>query len=454
MPRQQPSVLHLDMDAFFAAVEQRDKPSLRGRPVIVGGTGPRGVVSTASYEARVFGVRSAMAVWQARRLCPKAAVLTPRFAAYQAVSAVVMATLAELSPLVEPMSLDEAFVDLAAGDSDPAGLDVAGVTALGEELRARVRSRTGLTCSVGAGTSKLMAKIASDLHKPDGLLVVAPGEEQALLDPLPVTRLWGVGPVTARALASRGVRSVADLRGLAEDELVRDLGAAAGRALFRLARAQDDRAVDAERASKSIGAEETFPTDVTDRSWLGAQVERMLVGVTRRLVEAGIAARTVTVKVRRHDFDTLTRSHTLPAATDDAATLRRAARTLLGAVDVSDGVRLVGVSVSGFEAWSQQRLEWEAGDAPEPAEPRDPAGSAPATLPLRRPGGAAVPALRLLPGLDVAHEVHGRGWVQGAGHGRVTLRLEAPGDDLPGRVVTVASDDPRLTLALATPKPS
>src|SRR5690625_1342358 len=203
------SVLHIDLDAFYAAVEQRDKPSLRGRPVIVGGTGGRGVVSTASYEARVFGVRSAMPMAEARARCPQAAVLAPRFDTYRTISEIVMEALRELSPLVEPLSLDEAFVDLSAGPHDD--LSPAGVTGLATDLREAVRQRTDLTASVGAATTKTLAKIASEKAKPDGLLVVAPGSELDVLHPLPVRALWGIGPATGTRVRRRGVRHGGDV---------------------------------------------------------------------------------------------------------------------------------------------------------------------------------------------------------------------------------------------------
>ena len=243
-------MLHLDLDAFYAAVEQRDKPSLRGRPVVVGGLGPRGVVSTASYEARRYGVRSAMSMAEARRRCPQAAFLVGRFPAYRAVSEVVMAALRELSPLVEPLSLDEAFVDLAAGPSPD--LSTAGVTATATALRREIREQTGLTASVGAATSKLMAKIASEQAKPDGLAVIAPGTELDVLRPLPVRSLSGVGPTTASRLTRLGVKTVGDLDRITEAELVDLLGEAHGRSLYRLARADDTRPVMAERESKSV----------------------------------------------------------------------------------------------------------------------------------------------------------------------------------------------------------
>ena len=309
--RTEPSVLHVDLDAFFAAVEQRDKPSLRGRPVIVGGLGPRGVVSTASYEARTFGVRSAMSMAEARSRCPHAAFLAGRFRAYRAASEIVMAALRELSPVIEPLSLDEAFVDLAAGEGHD--LSPAGVRALGERLRAEINERTALTASVGAATSKLLAKIASEQAKPDGLVVVEPGTELDVLHPLPVRALPGIGPATAERLARLGVRAVGDLAAVTVDELVGLLGESHGRSLYRLARAQDDRPVSAERESKSVSVEDTFDQDITDRALLVALIGRMATKVTGRLRESGQSGRTVTLKVRLHDFTTMSRSALSPA---------------------------------------------------------------------------------------------------------------------------------------------
>ena len=242
------SVLHLDLDAFFAAVEQRDKPSLRGKPVVVGGVGGRGVVATASYEARKYGVRSAMSTREARSRCPHAAFLSGRFHAYRAASVTVMGILRSVSPLVEPLSLDEAFVDLAHADLPD--LEVGNVSAVAEELRRRVHEATGgLTASVGLGTSKFIAKVASDLDKPDGLTVVPPGTEVALLRPMHVTIIPGVGPATAERLRRAGIHTVAELESVSLEELVRLVGKAHGTGLFHIARADDDRPVVAERAA-------------------------------------------------------------------------------------------------------------------------------------------------------------------------------------------------------------
>ena len=353
--RSDPTILHVDLDAFFAAVEQRDKPSLRGKPVVVGGVGGRGVVATASYEARAFGVRSAMSTREARARCPHAAYLTGRFDAYRATSRGVMTLLRELSPLVEPLSLDEAFVDLAAADVDDTS--VAGVTAVARRLKDDVREVTGGLCgSVGIASSKLVAKIASDLEKPDGLVVVPPGTEQDLLRPMSVSVIPGVGPATAERLRRVGVHTVAELEKVSADELVRIVGQAHGASLYRMARADDDRPVVAERETKSVSVEGTYDTDLVDKRLLEGLVDRQAAQVAERLRAARMSGRTVTVKIRLHDFTTHTRSSTLPAPTDDTRVVARLARALLGEVDTSGGVRLLGVGVSGLADWIQEDL--------------------------------------------------------------------------------------------------
>ncbi|HSV41738.1 MAG TPA: DNA polymerase IV, partial [Nocardioidaceae bacterium] len=342
--RDLPTVLHVDLDAFFAAVEQRDKPSLRGKPVVVGGVGRRGVVATASYEARAYGVRSAMSMSEARSRCPHAAFLTGRFHAYRDTSKEVMTLLRKLSPLVEPLSLDEAFVDLAV--SDEVDLSVGGVTAIAHRLKADVHEVTGgLTGSVGVGTSKLIAKIASDLQKPDGLVVVPPGTERDLIGPMQATVIPGVGPATAERLRRAGISTVADLVTVSEDELVRLVGQAHGTSLFRLCRADDDRPVVAEREAKSISIEDTYEVDVADRRLLEGLIDRQAVKVAERLRKARLSGRTITVKVRLHDFTTHTKSATLPAPTDNPRTVMRMVRSLLSDVDIEGGVRLLGVGV-------------------------------------------------------------------------------------------------------------
>jgi DNA polymerase IV len=427
--RLQPSLLHVDLDAFFAAVEQRDKPSLRGRPVVVGGTGPRGVVATASYEARAFGIRSAMSGAEARARCGHAAFLAGRFAAYRAASDVVMGVLDELSSLVEPLSLDEAFVDLDAARTGPPADDDA-VRAVARQLRVEVHWRTGLTASVGAATSKLVAKIASDLAKPDGVVVVRPGTELDLLHPMPVRALWGVGPATADRLALAGARTVGELSRFSEGELVDLLGQSHGQALHRLSRAEDDRPVEPHRETKSVSVEDTFDRDVVDGALLAAIVTRMSARVCARLRADGLSGRTVTVKVRLPDFTTLSRSLTHAGPTDDERVVAPVARRLLAEVDTRSGVRLLGVGVSGLTDWVQQDLFADV----EPAGPQTAEDDLDAAVHLPR---------RWAPGQDVEHPTYGRGWVWGSGLGRVTVRFETRHSG-PGPVRTLAADDPDL----------
>ncbi|GAB2990840.1 DNA polymerase IV [Nocardioides montaniterrae] len=431
--RSQASVLHLDLDAFFAAVEQRDKPSLRGKPVVVGGTGGRGVVATASYEARTYGVRSAMSTREARALCPHAAYLTGRFHAYRAASEIIMGILRSHSPLVEPLSLDEAFVDLEqAGLPD---LEIDTVTAFAEQLRTEVRDATGgLTASVGLGSSKFIAKVGSDLNKPDGLTVVPPGTELDLLRPMQVSVIPGVGPATLERLRRIAVRTVADLEQLSEAELVRVLGQSHGRGLYRLARAQDDRRVEPEREAKSVSVEGTYETDVTDRAVMAAIVTRQAGQVGERLRKHGLSGRTVTLKVRLYDFTTLTRSSTLDAPTDDAGVLARTANRLLTELEPAGGVRLLGVGVSGLADWVQEELFGE--DGAETDEVPDAEATAPELPPDRRDDDYR-------PGVDVEHDDMGRGWVWGAGKGVVTVRFETA-ETGPGPVRSYAVDDPAL----------
>ena len=431
--RSDPTILHVDLDAFFAAVEQRDKPSLRGKPVVVGGVGGRGVVATASYEARAFGVRSAMSTREARARCPHAAYLTGRFDAYRDTSRRVMALLRELSPLVEPLSLDEAFVDLAAADVED--LSVEGVTAVGRRLKADVAEVTGGLCgSVGIASSKLVAKIASDLEKPDGLVVVPPGTEQDLLRPMSVSVIPGVGPATAERLRRVGVHTVRELENVSAEELVRVVGQAHGSSLYRLARADDDRSVVAERETKSVSVEGTYDTDLVDKRLLEGLVDRQAAQVAERLRKARLSGRTVTVKIRLHDFTTHTRSSTLPAPTDDTRVVARLARALLTEVDTSGGVRLLGVGVSGLADWIQEDLFADYDDtAAAPVEPLE--DGAIEAVTRSRPWA---------PGMDVVHAELGPGWVWGSGVGRVTVRFETA-ETGPGPVRTFSADDPDLT---------
>ncbi|WP_432950818.1 DNA polymerase IV [Kribbella sp. CA-253562] len=430
--RADPSILHVDLDAFFAAVEQRDKPSLRGKPVVVGGIGLRGVVSTASYEARKYGVRSAMSTAEARSRCPHAAYLSPRFEVYRSTSQAVMAQMRALSPLVEPLSLDEAFVDLsAAGLHD---LTVDDVQAIANDLKDAIKDASGgLTASVGAGTSKLIAKIASDLDKPDGVVVVPPGTEADFLAPMQVTVIPGVGPATAQRLSMAGVRTVADLQQLDADELIRQVGTAHGSSLHRMAVAADDRPVVSDRETKSVSIEDTFETDIIDRSLLAAISERMAHRVAERLQKAQLSGRTVTVKTRMHDFTTHTRSSTLAGPTDDPRVVARVARRLLEDSDISGGIRLLGVGVSSLADWIQDDLFTES----EAVEAAVDLADVPVRSRERQTG--------YYPGQDVTHPAYGDGWVWGAGRGRVTVRFETAATPA-GPIRTFAVDDPKLKL--------
>ncbi|QTZ90649.1 DNA polymerase IV [Streptomyces auratus] len=436
--RPAPTILHLDMDAFFAAAEQAAKPSLRGKPVVVGGIGVRGVVSTASYEARVFGVRSAMPTAQARRLCPNAAYLAPRFTLYRQVSEAVMELLHGLSPLVEPLSLDEAFVDLEAGGVPPR---TEAVRAVGEQLRRDIRVTTGLTGSVGLAGAKMLAKIASEAAKPDGLVVIEPGTERELLGPMTVRTLPGVGPATAETLRRAGIHTVAETAEAGEAELVRLLGRAHGAGLYAMALGRDDRPVVAERDAKSISVEDTFEVDLTDRARVRSEVLRLADRCVQRLRAAGRSGRTVVIKVRNYDFSTLTRSDTLRGPTDDPAVIREAAVRLLETVETTGGVRLLGVGVSGLADFTQEDLFAQVATEREAAETAKAAQA--------DGGGAQVPEAeeelprRWHPGLDVVHDEYGAGWVQGSGVGRVTIRFETPWS-APGRVRTFAVEDPAL----------
>ncbi len=429
------------MDAFFASAEQASKPSLRGKAVIVGGLGPRGVVATCSYEARIFGVHSAMPMAQARRLAPNAAYLVPRFGFYRSISEQVMGLLGALSPLVEPLSLDEAFVDLEAGG---AAWDEASARLAGVQLRADIRAGTGLTGSVGLAASKMLAKIASEQAKPDGLVLIEPGTERALLGPMSVRTLPGVGPATGDHLRRAGITTVDEIAEAGEDELVRLLGKAHGHALYAMALARDDRPVVAERETKSVSVEDTYDVDIHDRVRVGLEVQRLADRCVRRLRGAGLSGRTIVLKVRRYDFSTLTRSETLRGPTDDPGVVREAAARLLESVDTTGGVRLLGVGVSGLADYTQEDLFAQAAGEQAESEVEEPSPGEAAEVP-------SAPVERRWPaGHDVRHAEYGHGWAQGSGLGRVTVRFETP-DSEPGRVRTFRVDDPDLEPAEPLP---
>ncbi|WP_243042461.1 DNA polymerase IV [Dyella sedimenti] len=353
MPSDERAIIHVDMDAFYASVEQLDHPELRGRPVIVGGLGPRGVVSTCSYEARRFGVHSAMPTAQARRLCPDAVYLWPRMARYEELSARVFEVFHEVTPLVEGVSLDEAFLDVTASQRL-----LGPVEAIGRRIKREIRKRTRLVASVGMGPNKLLAKLASELSKPDGFHRIAAEYAAAELAPLPVGRLWTVGKVTEQALHRLGIRTIGEL---AACDTARLAGALGRHAVFMqaLARGEDDRDVQPEQAEQSIGAEHTYDTDLEDlalaESWLLRHCERIAARARGR----GLAGRTVTVKLREPPFVTHTRQAPLRESSASASDIYDVARGLLNVwwqTRTNPRLRLLGVSLSGFAERRQPGL--------------------------------------------------------------------------------------------------
>ena len=353
-------ILHVDMDAFYASIEQRDRPHLRGRPVAVGGRPEtRGVVAAASYEARRFGVRSAMPSRVALRRCPDLAFLPPDFGRYRQVSRQLHDILDRFSDVIEPLALDEAYLDVT---HDKAGLGSA--TAVAQAIRAAVRDTLHLTCSVGVAPVKFVAKIASDHHKPDGLTVIRPEQVLGFIRPLPVEALWGVGPATLDRLHVLGVRTVADLAALSEDRLTLALGSR-GRLLWQLAQGEDPRPVQADRIRRSRSAERTFAEDVTDREVLLTVLRDQVEEVVASVKAAHDRGRTVTLKLRYADFTTVTRAMTLEAPTDQASAVLDAAVELLERTEAGERpVRLIGVGLSNFlseparGAESQLDLPW------------------------------------------------------------------------------------------------
>lgn len=414
------TVLHVDMDAFFAAVEVLDDPALTGLPVIVGGSGTRGVVASCTYEARAFGVHSAMSSVEARRRCPDALFVSGRYWRYAEVSAQLHDVLRRFTPVVEGIGLDEAFLDVS-GAVRLLGHPVN----IARRLRREIAEELRLHCSVGVARTKLLAKLASEAAKPRaspagplpgaGVVVVEPGSELGFLHPLPVRALWGVGPATAARLAGLGVQTVGDLAAVPVDTLCRLLGAAHGGHLALLAMGQDDRAVEADREAKSIGHEETFASDLHEHESLHPLVVRMADGVCQRLCEADVRARTITVKVRFADRTTITRAHTVGEATASPHLVRAVALALVSAVDVGPGVRLLGVSASGLTSTPAGRqLTFDDIRPPRPpapqgarvgAEPPQGAGTGPVDPAAASEGGwedveAALAAIRARYGPD------------------------------------------------------
>jgi DNA polymerase-4 len=356
----EPAILHVDMDAFFAAVEVLDDPELAGKPVVVGGRGGRGVVASCTYEARAFGVRSAMPSARARQLCPAAIFVDGHYSRYAEVSEQLNEVLLSVTPLVEPIGLDEAFLDVTGARRLLGPPDV-----IAHALRAKVTEALSLDCSIGVGRSKMVAKLASRAAKPratrsgkqpgPGVVVVLPADELPFLHGLAVEALWGVGPATARRLHDLGLRTVGELAALREETLVRRFGKAHGSHLAQLARGEDPSPVVPNRAAKSVGHEQTFGADIYEMDALQRHVLKMVDAVATHLRSNGLCGRTVTMKVRFADFSTITRSHTLSGPVDTTAALGAVAGALLEAVELHLGVRLLGVSVSGLQPSATSR---------------------------------------------------------------------------------------------------
>jgi DNA polymerase-4 len=355
----QRTIVHADLDAFYASVEQLDNPELRGKPVVVGGPPEsRGVVMAASYEARRFGVRSAMPMSRAFRLCPRAVRVPPRFDRYTEVSRQVMAVFRDVTPLVEPLSLDEAFLDA----TEQVGT-YGGAQSLGRYLKDEVKKRTGLTLSVGIASNKLIAKIASDMEKPDGLVIVPPGGEAAFLAPLKVRSLWGVGPKAEAVLNNAGFHTIGQIASADPAQLESALGSR-GLMLHAMARGIDDSPVQTEHERKSVGAETTFPRDLPNGPELHAELDRIAAQVARRLAAHGSTARTVALKLRYSNFRTITRQTSRPLPTDDPAEIASTALSLLDAVATEgDRFRLIGIHATNLTRGEREQLGlWPANE--------------------------------------------------------------------------------------------
>ncbi|EQB12196.1 DNA polymerase IV [Sphingobium lactosutens] len=338
-------IIHVDMDAYYASVEQRDDPSLRGLPIAVGGGGPRGVVATCSYEARAFGVRSAMPGARARRLCPDLLFVKPRFEVYRAVSGQIREIFARFTDIIQPLSLDEAYLDVTVNKPG-----IASATRVAQEIRRMIRAETGLTASAGVSYNKLIAKLASDQNKPDGICVVPPAEGAAFIAAMPVRRIHGVGPVTARRMQALGIETGADLRARDLAFLQAHFGSAAD-FYYRAARGEDDRPVRERQSRKSVSVEDTFFDDLIDRDALVTELDRIAASLWTRIEKAQAWGRTVVLKVKFADFRIITRSRSFAAPVRSAEQLAQAGRELLLAqLPLPLGARLLGLGVHNLEA--------------------------------------------------------------------------------------------------------
>lgn len=466
--RQARWVVHVDMDAFFASCEQLARPTLAGRPVLVGGLGGRGVVAGASYEARRFGARSAMPVGQARRAVgPSAVVLPPRREIYSAASRRVFGVIRRFFPVLEQLSIDEGYGE----PPELAGATVGEVRRFAARLREAVRQETGLPASVGAGAGKQYAKIASDLAKPDGMFVVPESRHEEIIYPLPVRSLWGIGPVAGQKLSLYGVMTVGDLAAMSESDATGALGNALGGAMLAMARGNDPRPVHEPDVAKQISSEFTVATDLRAPEQIGEAIATASAAAHRRLLRDGRLSRTVTVKIKLTDFQIISRSSTMNTATEDLDTIVAVARSLAPDPREVGAVRLVGVSLSGLTSVAQPSLfesaalsipRYDGGvsargrssDIPEPMDPPLEAGNVDTTADtepaeVESAGGessAEDVSDRWRPGDDVRHPDFGHGWVQGAGHGWVSVRFETRATG-PGKARSLRADDPVLETA-------
>ncbi len=441
-------VLHIDMDAFFASCEQLTRPTLRGRPVLVGGVSGRGVVAGASYEARALGAHSAMPMFRAKRLVgPRAVVVTPRKEVYSMASRRVFELIGQHVDVVEQLSIDEAFME----PKELEGASGSEVRDWANKLRAEIRDVTGLPASIGGGAGKQFAKIGSGEAKPDGVFIIPEATQLEILHPMDVAKLWGVGPVTESKLKGMGVETIGDLAALSEKEVTISLGATVGLSLWQLAQGIDERPVAPRAVAKQISAEHTYPQDLRTEAEVDAAVKRAAAGAHRRLLKDGRGARTITVKLRMADFHIESRSATLPYATDDAEVLEATAFRLVRYPEEVGAIRLVGVSYSGLETARQDVLfpeldkeivrpvapdsDYETGVSDhlnsEPENTFSTADARPATW---------------QPTQDVYHPDFGHGWVQGTGHGVVSVRFETRSTGV-GRMRNFAVDDAQLVSA-------
>ena len=402
-------VLHMDMDAFFASVEQLTRPTLRGRPVLVGGISGRGVVAGASYEARALGARSAMPLHQAKALVGFQGIcVVPRHQVYAAASRRVFEIVAQRAGIIEQISVDEAFMEPA----ELQGATSNEVVHWAQALREEIRAVTGLPSSIGAGGGKQAAKIGSGMAKPDGIYVIPKAEEARILGDLPVRKLWGIGPVTEVKLQRMGVATIADFAALPEKEVESVLGRAVGLLLWNIARGQDHAKVQPRAEAKSIGAEHTYPKDLITRHQVDNAIDRAFAQAWKRLKADGRGVRTVSVKIKLADFHTESRSQSFPYATDDEKLLRSTLNLLIRYPEDIGPIRLVGVSFSNLEFPSQEMLFPELTMLPTVTDVE--------TTPIAEPAATAT----WWPTQDVCHPDYGHGWIQGVGHGKVTVRFE------------------------------